>query len=430
MTVYKRGRTYWADFTVAGRRYRIALKASNKQEAANLEKLRIGEAQTHGGLLPSKTNKLTVAQTGQLYFVRREGEVSASTIRLEKDAFKQVQRHLGSFRLSSIDLESLAEYIRQRKKEKIGNRTINIEVGVLRRVMKQFKRWSRLADDYKCLPEPHDIGRALTPEQEVKLFAVASSRSEWTVAFLIALVTANTTAGGVELRNVRLDDIDFQAKSLSVRVGKNRFRARIIPLNETALWAVERLLDRAHSLGAKLPEHYLIPRRVSGNEYDPAQPPSRWAWRTAWRKLTKEAMLQGLRPHDLRHHAITKLAESSEASEQTIMAIAGHVSREMLEHYSHIRQEAKRKAVASLDNVTITSQLAKWKAEADERRRLELQQKTTRRMVGTARFELATPRTPSECSNRLSHVPTVFATQVRNVGYVYCTAKAARDCCF
>ena len=40
------------------------------------------------------------------------------------------------------------------------------------------------------------------------------------------------------------------------------------------------------------------------------------------------------------------------------MAIAGHVSREMLEHYSHIRQEAKRKAVASLDNVTVTSKLA------------------------------------------------------------------------
>ena len=27
-------------------------------------------------------------------------------------------------------------------------------------------------------------------------------------------------------------------------------------------------------------------------------------------------------------------------------------------------------------------------------------------MVGTGRFELPTPRTPSECSTRLSHVPT------------------------
>ena len=29
-------------------------------------------------------------------------------------------------------------------------------------------------------------------------------------------------------------------------------------------------------------------------------------------------------------------------------------------------------------------------------------------MVGTGRFELPTPRTPSECSTRLSHVPTRF----------------------
>jgi hypothetical protein len=55
----------------------------------------------------------------------------------------------------------------------------------------------------------------------------------------------------------------------------------------------------------------------------------------------------GLRFHDLRHTAITVLAES-DASEQTVMAIAGHVSRKMLEHYSHIRMEAKRCAVAAL----------------------------------------------------------------------------------
>jgi hypothetical protein len=40
--------------------------------------------------------------------------------------------------------------------------------------------------------------------------------------------------------------------------------------------------------------------------------------------------------------SITKLAES-QASEHTLMAIAGHVSRKMIEHYSHIRMEAKRR---------------------------------------------------------------------------------------
>jgi len=166
-------------------------------------------------------------------------------------------------------------------------------------------------------------------------------------------------------------------------------------------------MSRAQKLGSTRPDHYLIPSRVKGKEYDPTQPPSRWGWRTAWRKLTESCGLGGLRPHDLRHHAITKLAESSEASEQTIMSIAGHVSREMLEHYSHIRQEAKRRAVASLDNVTITSQLGKWKNEAEERDKA-ISLNTRVKMVGMGRFELPTPRTPSECSTRLSHIPTVY----------------------
>jgi hypothetical protein len=91
---------------------------------------------------------------------------------------------------------------------------------------------------------------------------------------------------------------------------------------------------------------------------------------------------------------MTSRAESVDASEQTNMAIAGHVSREMLTHYSHIRQEAKRKAVAALDNVTITSQLGNWKTEADEWKKLELKQKTDVKMVGTGRFELPHCSTP------------------------------------
>ena len=41
------------------------------------------------------------------------------------------------------------------------------------------------------------------------------------------------------------------------------------------------------------------------------------------------------------------LAEGN-ASEQTIRSIAGHLSQRMLEHYSHIRKEAKRRALAAL----------------------------------------------------------------------------------
>jgi len=62
---------------------------------------------------------------------------------------------------------------------------------------------------------------------------------------------------------------------------------------------------------------------------------------------TVKSSVSGLRFHDLRHHAITELAES-QASDRTIMSIAGHVSRRMLAHYSHVRIEAKRKALDAL----------------------------------------------------------------------------------
>ena len=77
---------------------------------------------------------------------------------------------------------------------------------------------------------------------------------------------------------------------------------------------------------------------------DPTRPVT--TLKTAWRNLRKKAKVTG-RWHDNRHTLITDLAESG-ASDQTIMDIAGHVSKQMLKHYSHIRMEAKRKALESI----------------------------------------------------------------------------------
>jgi len=99
-------------------------------------------------------------------------------------------------------------------------------------------------------------------------------------------------------------------------------------------------------LGYARPENYVFPACENGS-IDPTRPQK--SWRSAWRSLTRAAGLKGLRFHDLRHHAITELAEPL-ASDQTIMSIAGHVSREMLEHYSHVRLEAKRRALDALSN--------------------------------------------------------------------------------
>jgi beta-glucosidase len=52
------------------------------------------------------------------------------------------------------------------------------------------------------------------------------------------------------------------------------------------------------------------------------------------------------------HHVAANLEEAAKrALEAAVLSIAGHVSRKIMEHYSHIRMEAKRKAIKGLTPV-------------------------------------------------------------------------------
>ncbi len=91
------------------------------------------------------------------------------------------------------------------------------------------------------------------------------------------------------------------------------------------------------------PAWYVFPYGKGWPE-DPTRPMT--TLKTAWSSLRREAGV-GCRLHDLRHTALTKMAEAG-SPESTTRALAGHMSRAMLERYSHIRLEAKRRAVEAL----------------------------------------------------------------------------------
>jgi hypothetical protein len=86
--------------------------------------------------------------------------------------------------------------------------------------------------------------------------------------------------------------------------------------------------------------------------------------RTAWTKVRKEAKVVG-RWHDNRHTLVTELSESG-AGDEVIMSIAGHVSRAMLSRYSHVRMEAKRRA---LDEIAARQRAADEKRQDEAERR-------------------------------------------------------------
>ncbi len=132
-----------------------------------------------------------------------------------------------------------------------------MDVGALRQVLRRFKQWRRLEDDVKMLTEAGGapVGRALTAEEQKRLFEAAASNPEWEHVYCAAVLAANTSMRGVEVKHVRRRNIDLEKVwdvesatgkgVLYVTRSKNETSKRPIPLNEAAREAVERMLRRA-----------------------------------------------------------------------------------------------------------------------------------------------------------------------------------------
>jgi integrase len=378
--IYKRGGHWHLDVTIAGVRYREALDTTDKREAKELEKKRITAISQ--GKAASKAGRVFVrkpfAEAAAVYQDERRPHVAERTMQFERERLKPLCAHFGDRPLLRIKAEDIAAYQTARLNAGVSGRTVNMETGVLRRMLKRAKVWAAIAEDVRSLPERAGaVGKALPAALKRKLFETAASNPEWMVTHCAAVLAVSTTCRGVELKNLRWRDVDLAGRVVHIRRSKTEAGHRPIPLNGDALAALVRLLERAHALGASEPDHFVFPACES-YRIDPKRPQK--SWRTSWRRLVSEtgrrlgreaasdalaaghglrgaigawrraaAPLRGLRFHDLRHQAITELAEAG-ASDATLMAIAGHMSRRMLEHYSHVRMAAKRSVVEKLES--------------------------------------------------------------------------------
>jgi integrase len=375
------------DATVGGVRYREALETTDKREALSLEKDRIAEIKQ--GKRASTSGKdfarRPFGDAADHFLEERLLHVSPRTYQLDCERLRPLRAHFGEKPLIRIRAEDIAAFQRARLAGEIRfgklrmsmavrPRTVNMEVGVLRQLMGRAKVWRAVEEDVKMLPEPKGtVGKVLSREQKLHLFATAASQDRWLVAYCAAVLAASTTCRGVELKNLRWQDVDLFEQRLTVTRSKTDAGLRVIPLIADAVTALARLRERGEALGSSAPDHFVFPA-CERNVIDPTRPQT--SWRTAWRKLVKaagdsaaenaaraastigadeekartaaRAPFAGFRFHDLRHQSITELAEGG-ASDATLMSIAGHMSQKMLGHYSHVRMAAKRDALRKLE---------------------------------------------------------------------------------
>ena len=149
-----------------------------------------------------------------------------------------------------------------------------------------------------------------------------------------------------EIRTLQVGRVNFRDRTLQVGRAKSRKGSgRVIPLNgDLCELLAAQVAWLKEKFGPVQPDWYLFPFcDGSWRPNDPTRPVT--TVKSAWEASGR---IEGeCRFHDLRHTAITKLAEQG-VPDSTMKALAGHVHEKMLERYSHIRMAAKREAVEAL----------------------------------------------------------------------------------
>ena len=353
MGLWKRGRRYWTQTVVNGVWIRRPLcpqgssrATTSWQEAVRLEKELIRAALE--GSLPPQGHTIRLSDAVDDYLKAKAATANTKrVVQFDRERLDIVKRLLGNIRLSTITARTIEGFQAKRRLEGASNRTVNMDVASLRQVMKRFKQWRRLEDDVKMLTEAggEPVGRVLSAEEQERLFKTAESNPEWEHVYCAVTLAANTSMRGVEVKHLRRRDFDRAKRVVHIRASKNETSKRVIPLNDSAFDAIERMVKRADTLGHMEPDDYLW-CASQHLKLDPTKPARKWD--TAWRALREAAGLPGLRFHDLRHTVVTRLLEAGEP-DHVVESITGHLSRRMLEHYSHIRLKAKKEALDRLD---------------------------------------------------------------------------------
>jgi integrase len=368
MSVFKNGKFYHYEFRLDGRRRRGSTGSANKQQAiAEERRQRERLEKSYSQIIEEEAReqqRKRIKQAADEFLIDYKLKHESATF--AEYALGHVTDLLGDRLILEMTPTVVKRYQIDRLAEKAGPKTVNDEVLLLLRlcgdqgdlIRARLRREKALK-----LKTPPSPGRAYSADEKARMLAEAAKLRSKNI-FPALVVDQNCGLRDKELRELRWQQIDLVHKK-TLTVGKSKTDAgtgRVIPLNDTVLavlkthaaWYIRRF-------GQCKPEWYVFPAG-RGQPNDPTSPVT--TLKTAWTKVRKNAKVVG-RWHDNRHTLVTELAESG-AGDEVIMSIAGHVSRAMLSRYSHVRMEAKRRA---LDEIAVRQRTA------DEKRLKEAEQR-------------------------------------------------------
>jgi integrase len=155
---------------------------------------------------------------------------------VEQYSLKHLRPVFGQRLLSDINAAAIARYVGARRNEGAADKSIKLELGTLRGILKRAKLWTSIAEDdlLPRLRDRDDVGRAVSPDEEKALLnAYRASRSR---GLYTAVVTAlNTGCGRLKSGRLSGDRSIFRRGRSSLaspkrwpgRVGQSRWNDRL-----------------------------------------------------------------------------------------------------------------------------------------------------------------------------------------------------------
>ncbi len=353
--LYQRGGVWWYKFRFAGRLFRESAKTASKTLARQAERKRHQslEEGIHG--IKKRVAPVTFAVAAADWLKLKKPTLSAKSHRIEQ---VNIDRHLkpvlGTLLLIDITADDVAEFQKGRLKEQASPKTINLEVGTLRAILRRHRLWANLQPDVKMLAVRDDVGLALAADQEKRLLAACRASRSRALATAVTLALHTGMRRG-EIQELTWKQVDFLNERLVVGRSKTESGSgRTIPLNPTALSALEAW---ATNFPNRKPEHYVFPAERYGLATDDATPhvhstdPTKpiKSLKEAW-ESAKKASAVTCRFHDLRHSACTRLLERGVPLPvvASLLGWSAGTTVRMARRYGHISAQSKRDAVLAL----------------------------------------------------------------------------------
>jgi integrase-like protein len=169
MSVYKRGDVWWYKFRFAGQVVRESSKSESKTVAKDAERARHRE-------LEGSFNRIARPRTAQLFSAAAEtwlttkiAHLSPRSVTIERANLKHINPYFGKMLLCDVTADDIARYQAERMEQGAAPKTVNLEVGTLRAILRKNRLWALIQPDVRMLRAREDVGRAISRDEESAL---------------------------------------------------------------------------------------------------------------------------------------------------------------------------------------------------------------------------------------------------------------------